>query len=324
MRNMESISVVIPTFNRADVVGRAVESALRQSHPPGQVIVVDDGSTDATPEVLRPYGDTIEYVHQENAGASAARDRGVALARHPWIAFLDSDDYWTPDHLARMVRAIEATGGQARFYFSDMQLAPTKDATLWSALGFRPRVPLHLTPDATGWMLMKRQPAMLQCSVFKTSTFQEHGGFDSAIGRYRVSVEDSELFCRLGIGGPVCAVAGVGCVQTSDAPAANRLTGVVPRRQVDFFTCNVMLWRQVLTRFPRLDPAHRRLVRFNLAAAYLRLGQSLWASGRVGQSAWSLLQVAVTEPPFFLWLIRNGSARGWDSRVRPPCSEVQG
>jgi len=321
---MDPISVVIPTFNRAGVVGRAVDSVLRQSYPPKQIIVVDDGSTDSTPEILRRYGDTIEYVRQENAGASAARNRGILLARHPWIAFLDSDDYWMPEHLARMAGAIDATGGQARFYFSDMQLAPTKDATLWPAIGFRPRAPLHLTPDATGWMLMRRQPAMPQCSVFKATAFQEHGGFDPAIGRYRISVEDAELFCRLGIGGPVCAVAGVGCIQTSDVPATDRLTGTVSRRPVDYWTCNVMLWRQVLVRFPSLAPAYRRLVRSSLADSYLRLGKSLWASGKVALGAWSLLQMAVTEPHFCLWLIRNGSARGWHSRVRLSCPEVEG
>src|SRR4030095_4422896 len=105
---MESISVVIPTFNRAGVVKRALESALRQSLPPAQIIVIDDGSTDDTREVLGGYGDTIEYVRQENAGASVARNRGIALARHPWIAFLDSDDYWLPDHLARPAGRIGA------------------------------------------------------------------------------------------------------------------------------------------------------------------------------------------------------------------------
>src|SRR5262249_52053928 len=182
---MQPMSVIIPTFNRARVLARAVDSVLSQSYPAGQLIVVDDGSTDETSELLRRYGDAIQYVYQENAGASAARNRGIALARHPWIAFLDSDDYWTPNYLARMAEAIDATAGEARFYFSDMQLARTDGDTLWRAIGFRPRPPFHLLHDATRWMLMKRQPAALPCSVFKASAFQEHGGFDVAIGHYR-------------------------------------------------------------------------------------------------------------------------------------------
>jgi glycosyltransferase involved in cell wall biosynthesis len=321
---MESISVVIPTFNRAGVVKRALESALRQSLRPAQIIVIDDGSTDDTREVLGRYGDTIEYVRQENAGASVARNRGIALARHPWIAFLDSDDYWLPDHLARTAGAIDATGGQARFYFNDMQLAPTGDATLWLTLGFRPRTPFHLVPDATAWMLLtRRQPAMLQCSVFKATSFQQQGGFDPAIGQYRAAVEDAELFCRLGIGGPVCAVAGVGCVQTSDVTDGKRLTDAPSRREVNYRICNVMLWRRVLARFPHLDPVYRRLVRSNLADAYLRLGKSLLASRKIPRGVWSLLQVAATDPRFFLWLVRNGSSRGWSSGVRPPCPELE-
>jgi len=91
-----SVSVIIPTYNRAGSVVRAVESALNQTAPPMEVIVVDDGSTDATPEALRPFGDRIVYIRQENQGVSAARNAGIAASRGSLIAFLDSDDIWMP------------------------------------------------------------------------------------------------------------------------------------------------------------------------------------------------------------------------------------
>src|SRR6185295_2750617 len=98
-RMQTGISVVVPTYNRARLVVRAVESVLAQTRPPDELIVVDDGSTDDTPAALARFGDRVRLVSQRNAGAAAARNNGLALASRPWAAFLDSDDVWVPDHL---------------------------------------------------------------------------------------------------------------------------------------------------------------------------------------------------------------------------------
>ena len=102
------ISVVIPTYNRAHIVTRAVESALAQSRAPDEIIVVDDGSTDDTAGALRRFADRIRYITQRNAGVSEARNRGVREASCEWIAFLDSDDEWMPDKLATQVAGLVA------------------------------------------------------------------------------------------------------------------------------------------------------------------------------------------------------------------------
>ncbi len=94
------ISVVIPTYNRAAFICRAVDSALGQTYAPLEVVVVDDGSKDDTREVLRKYGDRIRYVAKENGGVSSARNVGVREATGEYIAFLDSDDTWVPEKLA--------------------------------------------------------------------------------------------------------------------------------------------------------------------------------------------------------------------------------
>jgi GT2 family glycosyltransferase len=97
--NGPGVSVVIPTHNRAHLVTRAIDSALKAVSPCDEIITIDDGSTDDTEILLKRYKDSIRYVKTENRGAGAARNLGIDMAKHDWIAFLDSDDEWTPDHL---------------------------------------------------------------------------------------------------------------------------------------------------------------------------------------------------------------------------------
>ncbi|MBI4530243.1 MAG: glycosyltransferase family 2 protein, partial [Candidatus Latescibacteria bacterium] len=104
-----SVSVIIPTYNRSRFVCEAVASALAQSQPPSEVIVIDDGSTDDTAAVLhRRYGDRIRYIQQDRRGKSAARNSGAQRATGHYLAFLDSDDLWTPTKLERQLRLLEA------------------------------------------------------------------------------------------------------------------------------------------------------------------------------------------------------------------------
>ncbi|GAA1962049.1 glycosyltransferase family 2 protein [Agromyces allii] len=97
---MTLISVVIPTFNRGHLLDRAIDSVLSQTYRELELIVVDDGSTDDTGVVVeRRRDERVSYIRQDNAGAPSARNRGVAVAKGAWIAFLDSDDEWDPELL---------------------------------------------------------------------------------------------------------------------------------------------------------------------------------------------------------------------------------
>ena len=98
-----TVSVVIPTWNRAHTITRALRSVMSQSHPPDEIIVVDDGSTDDTGALLdRQFADCT-VIRQARAGVSAARNAGIQRASGTWIALLDSDDAWHPDKLARQL-----------------------------------------------------------------------------------------------------------------------------------------------------------------------------------------------------------------------------
>jgi glycosyltransferase involved in cell wall biosynthesis len=98
---MASVSVIIPTFNRASKVARAISSVLSQTISDYEIIVVDDGSTDGTSSGLTSFGSHIRVItHPEQLGVSAARNTGLKSTTSPFIAFLDSDDYWLPEKLA--------------------------------------------------------------------------------------------------------------------------------------------------------------------------------------------------------------------------------
>lgn len=92
-------SVIIPAYNSATTLARAIDSVLAQSYPAQEIIVVDDGSTDRTFEVVARYGEKVRYIRQDNAGVSSARNRGALAASGDWLAFLDADDWYYPDRL---------------------------------------------------------------------------------------------------------------------------------------------------------------------------------------------------------------------------------
>jgi glycosyltransferase involved in cell wall biosynthesis len=103
------VSVIIPTYNRARTIERAVNSVLGQSWEPIEIIVVDDGSTDRTADILTGYSDKIRLIRQKNQGPSAARNAGIKAAKGEIISFLDSDDSWLPEKMERQVRLLQAT-----------------------------------------------------------------------------------------------------------------------------------------------------------------------------------------------------------------------
>jgi GT2 family glycosyltransferase len=114
------ISVVIPTYNRAHLIRRAVDSVLAQCGPDDEVIVADDGSQDATAQALAAYGDRIRHLALPHGGAGRARNAGIRAARKPLVAFLDSDDEWLPGKID-LQRALLAARPDVLFCFSDFR-----------------------------------------------------------------------------------------------------------------------------------------------------------------------------------------------------------
>lgn len=111
-------SIILPTFNRAAFISRAIQSVMDQVFADWELLVVDDGSTDATDKVVKGFDDhRIKYRWQENTERSAARNRGMELAKGQYICFLDSDDYFLPHHLSSLHKAIKDNGQPRALFF---------------------------------------------------------------------------------------------------------------------------------------------------------------------------------------------------------------
>ena len=127
------VSVVIPTYNRADLIVEALESVFRQTFRDFEVIVVDDGSTDHTEEAMRAYAGRIRYVRQANRGVNAARNRAIDMALGEYIALLDNDDLWREEKLALQVDLLDRHV-DAGFVFSDFAILKPSGALVHGGL----------------------------------------------------------------------------------------------------------------------------------------------------------------------------------------------
>lgn len=186
------ISVVIPTYNRAGQVPAAVRCVLAQTHAPHEVIVVDDGSTDGTAEALAPLMDRIRYIKTENRGVSAARNRGIREATGDWIAFLDSDDTWTPEKLRRQAECVAKTGAKVCFCICTNEEGRPIDGlgamdSDWGAdaMKFYPRGDCR--------MFRHKGHPVLQTMLVATNALSQTRGFDESLW----VAEDHQLMHRL-------------------------------------------------------------------------------------------------------------------------------
>jgi glycosyltransferase involved in cell wall biosynthesis len=201
---MPTVSIIVPTFNRSKLVINAIESVLCQTYRDYEIIVVDDGSTDNTAEALTPYMDRIRYVYQANLGTSAAKNRGIQLARGKWISILDSDDLWLPTKLEAQLKVVTILGKDfgACFtncdFFGNTSVIPSafEQAGLHEELPFGPlEEPLKI--------ILARHPAIYVQSLLVLRSLVEYpNGFDERI----VVAEDTDLLFRLAFNTKFCFV----------------------------------------------------------------------------------------------------------------------
>ncbi len=147
-------SVIIPNYNNGSTLARALDSALAQTFPAHEIIVVDDGSVDDSRAIVSGYGDRITYIYQQNAGVSAARNAGVSAASGDWLAFLDADDTFNPERLARHADWIQRSP-DLDFLLSDQEFRDPEGRLL------------HHSIDSTGFgrALLRRYPGQREIEL---------------------------------------------------------------------------------------------------------------------------------------------------------------
>jgi len=183
-----TVSVIIPTYNRAHLVGRAIRSVLNQTYQDFEIIVVDDGSTDNTEEVVKSFNDPrIRYIrHEENRGGSAARNTGIRAARGEYIAFLDDDDYWLPTKLDKQVQVAKKSSPSVGMIYTGLAFIEVKINKVVKI--FRPQYRGKLTlEEMFAWTAPT--PTML----VRKECLNAVGGFDEKLPRY----QDPDLGVRL-------------------------------------------------------------------------------------------------------------------------------
>jgi len=188
------ISVVVPTYNRRDLLKRALLSVYSQTSLPAEVAVIDDGSTDGTEDMLRREFPQVSYYHQENLGVSAARNLGIQQTTGGWLAFLDSDDEWLPEKLAQQKAAL-ATNPEYKICHTEEN---------WIRNGTQIGVPKKYAKTG-GWIFAHCLPlcAMSPSTVLiHRSVFTDIGLFDTQLP----ACEDYDLWLRISANYPVLLV----------------------------------------------------------------------------------------------------------------------
>jgi glycosyltransferase involved in cell wall biosynthesis len=201
------VSVVIPTYNRARRTIAAIESVLAQTYPNREIIVIDDGSTDGSSEVIRQFlsqrtkpghlAQQIRYFDQPNQGPSAARNAGVERAQGEYTAYLDSDDVWLPEKLEWEVRALEQFKNECGACFTDARLVDDSGAemTTFRFWGRHYEQITGVEPDAVRLLARSFCGFWVSTLLARTDLIKRIGGFDPAV-RF---AEDRDFYFRLSL-----------------------------------------------------------------------------------------------------------------------------
>jgi glycosyltransferase involved in cell wall biosynthesis len=193
-KNHPLVSVIIPTYNRAWIIKESVDSVFSQDFNDFELIVIDDGSTDNTLEILNSYGEDIIVIHQRNQGVSSARNRGLMEASGSLIAFLDSDDLWLPGKLSLQVDFFNSNPTalicqtEEIWMRNNVRINPKKRHKKPAGIIFEPSLALCLvSPSAV---------------MIRRSLFDDVGLFDETLP----ACEDYDLWLRISCKYPVCLI----------------------------------------------------------------------------------------------------------------------
>ncbi len=287
MNNSPQLSVIIPTYNRAALLGMTIESVLKQTFSDYEIIVVDDGSTDCTEDAISQFlkerptlGKRVRYFFQRNQGKSVALNRGLSEAKGEWIAFLDSDDLWLPNKIEEQFRALQTYGPESQACFTNARYINNPDfqGTVFEHAGRR-------YPAATGVL---KEPIefianpfgiFMQTILLHSKTMAKVGEFDPAFW----TGQDEDFVFRLSLHAELCYV-NMPLVLIDRTPRRQeRLTEVRLSREYE----SLKLKQQMLEKWLRLSEEFtdvQTAIRGHLRGAHSEQSNWLLINKRYGEA----------------------------------------
>jgi glycosyltransferase involved in cell wall biosynthesis len=291
--NAPRVSVIIPTYNRAEVIGEAIDSVLAQTVPAHEVIVIDDGSTDGTAVILSRFRGKILLIRQPNGGAAAARNAGIRSATGDWIAFLDSDDIWLADRIAVFCRDIR--GPTADVHVANVEFTgPGYRRNLFEMRGLRcPSDRAELRDSGLEVALA----VFLQAACVRRDRAMSVGLFDIDMPLF----DDLEWFFRLVFCGPWLVTSKVVARVRRVTPALETVSFLNVRDPVRSRTLLITAYERLLSQ-TALHGLERDQVRRLVSGARWDLSSALSAAGQKSDARASLIRSAMEHPSLKGWL----------------------
>lgn len=192
-----SVSVIIPTYNVEGFIGETIDSVLAQTYQDFEIIVVDDGSSDRTSEIISAYGPSVRVIRQENSGVCVARNRGISEAAGQYICLMDHDDYWFPEKLAQQVDVMHKFSDCGVVFASFIRWHPNTNGSYPPPSSFdSSSFPNDVDPDFSGWIYHQ---FLIDCwmltstAMFRREVFDRCGKFDEMLPYS----EDWDLWLRV-------------------------------------------------------------------------------------------------------------------------------
>lgn len=300
------VSIVITCHNRAHLLPHTMASVFAQDYEPVEIVVIDDGSTDNTKELMSGYGSRVRYFWQENQGIAAARTAGGCLAKGDLIAFQDDDDLMTPD---RIVSLYEAMNSYPSAIFSvgdwaaiDGNGRPTGERRL-PAVADNQESPI-IFEDGYSSVLWPKIPAQPTTTLFRKADGDRIGWFDS---RFKYAAEDKDFFARLGQLGPIVYIPKVVCYYRRGHESLNRVN-------IRFLYYQFLLFEKHLRRLPPENEKLRRRLLHRTQTNLIRMASCRRQGERLPESiSWDFLKQG-----FALLTWRNRLHYFWNVLIKQP------
>ena len=301
---MPTVSVVIPLYNAEDVIGETVETVRRQTWRDYEIIVVDDGSTDGSGEVVRRYAD-VRYLAQPNGGVASARNRGIREARGEYVALLDHDDLWHERKLERQVTVLQQRSEVVMVITDVGQMDRTGRVLDKRGLGYDPA-------DRFARLFVRGYVPTPSAALIRRHILRAVGGFDE---RFRsAGLDDHELWTRIATQGEIHNV--------PEVLTWHRHRTAKPPEVA--LAHRSLLWRVLLERCGE-DPEKRRYLLREQAAYFNDAGKHLMAQGRITEARVYLarglwLSITSARSPLLTWRGLSRLVRSYGRLGRVPTS----